>query len=205
MTTKLITAATFLPVTLAEAKAQCRVETSFTTDDTLLQLLIGVATDRCEQQLGRSIMRQTRELVIDAPFDGDMRLHWLPVLALESIKYLDTTGVEVTLASTEYSGDDLGDLDRLSYYVFPAYAKDWPTDVLDAPNAIRVRYRCGYSDSAIEATQQAAVPRPIKQWILMQVSTMYEHREEIAAGLAINALPERFVGGLLDRYRILAV
>jgi uncharacterized phiE125 gp8 family phage protein len=205
MTTKLITAATFLPVTLAEAKSQSRVEASFVTDDALITLLIAVATRRCEQEIGRSLMKQTRETVLDAPFPSALQLRWLPVLVIESIKYLDLAAVETTLVSTEYSSDDLVDIERNAFYVFPAFGKQWPSGVLDAPNAIRARYRAGYSDSATEAVQQAAVPEPIKQWILIQVSTMYEHREEIAAGVAVNALPGRFVPGLLDRYRIVSI
>jgi uncharacterized phiE125 gp8 family phage protein len=205
MSTKLITAPAFLPITLAQAKVQCRVETGVTADDALITTLIGVATQRCEQDIGRSVMKQTREVVLDAPFPTAVRVHWLPVLVIESIKYLNDAAVETTLAGTEYSSDDLADIERLSFYVFPAFAKQWPGDVLDAPNAIRVRYRSGYSDSATESVQQLAVPEAIKQWILMQVSAMYDQREGLAAGVTVNELPGRFVDGLLDRYRILLV
>lgn len=203
MTTKLITPPAAQPVTLSEAKAHCRVTGDL--DDALIDQMIVAATEDAELELCRSLMRQTRELILDGPtFPPAFRLDWLPVLAIEALSYVDpASGLLVTLPSTEYASDDLVDVERLWFTVHPAFGKAWP-DAQASPNAIRLRYRCGYSDGN-EAQQQQAVPAAIKQWILLQVAAMYEHREYIVAGVSMTELPGRFVGGLLDRYRIPSV
>jgi uncharacterized phiE125 gp8 family phage protein len=60
-------------------------------------------------------------------------------------------------------------------------------------NAVRVRYRAGYGDTA------DTVPKAIRAWILMHVAAMYEQREAVAAK-DIKALP--FLAGLIDQYRV---
>lgn len=196
MTTKLITPPQYEPVTLAQAKLQCRVEPAVTDDDALIALLISTARQRAEHELMRSLMRQTWEVALDDWGDG-IELAYPPVLAIDSVKYIDTAGTEQTLAANQYSLDR----DREPGWLVPAYGVTWPA-VLDTPNAVRVRYRAGYSDDASETTQQAAVPAAIKHWILIQVASLYAHREQIVAGVSIAELPTRFVAGLLDRYRI---
>jgi uncharacterized phiE125 gp8 family phage protein len=195
VTTKLITPPTVEPVTLAEAKAHCRVSVS--DDDTLIATLIAVARQRAEHQLRRSLCRQTWEVVLDE-FGQAIKLPYPPVLTVESVKYIDVDGVQQTLPGTEYALD----IDLEPGWVTPAYGKTWPS-TLDLPNAVRVRYRAGYSDSTDGPTQQAAVPVAIKHWILMQVGALYEQREAIAAGVSVAELPGRFVDGLLDRYRVM--
>lgn len=196
MTTKLITPPQYEPVTLTQAKLQCRVEPAVTDDDALIALLISTARQRAEHELMRSLMRQTWEVALDDWGDG-IELAYPPVLAIDSVKYIDTAGTEQTLAANQYSLDR----DREPGWLVPAYGVTWPA-VLDTPNAVRVRYRAGYSDDASETTQQAAVPAAIKHWILIQVASLYAHREQIVAGVSIAELPTRFVAGLLDRYRI---
>src|SRR5512139_1421702 len=63
MGVKLITAPTSEPVTLAEAKLQCRVDIS--TDDTLIGNLITAAREWCEAHDWRVYMPQTWELYLD--------------------------------------------------------------------------------------------------------------------------------------------
>lgn len=186
MTVKIITAPSVEPVTLAEAKSHCRVDGS--DDDALITALIVAARESAEHETGRALCTQTREIAFDE-FADELVLRGAPVQSVTSVKYINDSGVETTLANTEYSLDS----DSEPGIVSLAYGKSWPTVRLIA-NAVRVRYACGYGLAA-------AVPQSIKQWILLAVGTMYAQRETVGSNQSA-ALPDRFWHRLLDPYRI---
>jgi uncharacterized phiE125 gp8 family phage protein len=189
MTTRLITGPSIEPVTVVEAKLHLHVDDA--AEDTLIQALITAAREQCEHILGRSIMPQTWELVLDSfPKDGDIELLNPTIISISSIKYIDAlTANEVTLAANQYALDK----DNEPGWVMPASGFTWPA-ALEVANAVRVRYQAGYTDAA-------SVPASIKNWIKLAVGVWYRNRE---AGVeaAITTLPHDFFSGLLDRYRI---
>lgn len=187
MTTRLITAPATEPVTLAEAKLQCRIDDA--TDDALITSLITAAREQCEHILQRSLITQTWEKVLDAfPCDEDIELLNPSIIAITSIKYIDkTTALEVTLASNQYSLDK----DSEPGWVMPATGITWPA-TLDIANAVRVRYTAGYGDAT-------TVPAGIKNWILLAVKELYDG---CSTGNDNKKLPNDFLSGMLDRYRI---
>lgn len=182
-----ITAPAVEPLTLAEAKLHCRVDGS--DEDALITALIVAAREQAEHETGRALVTQTWELVHDA-FPEAFVLRRAPIQSVTSLKYLDSAdGTEQTLDPADY----LLDKDSEPGYVVPAYGKAWPA-TWPVPNAVRVRYVCGYGLAA-------AVPVAIKQWMLLAIGTMYAERETIIAGQAAS-LPDRFWAGLLDPYRL---
>lgn len=193
MALKLITAPSTFPVTLAEAKLHCRIDTN--ADDALVTSLITAATDMAEQQTGRAIMAQTWELTLDS-FPEAFQLTKVPVQSIVSLKYYDASGVQQTLAGANYAVDTADDFGVA--YVVPAYNAAWPT-TRDQANAVALRYVAGYADAA-------SVPEPIKQWVKLAVSTMYENREtEAYSSRAVSTTVQMgFVDRLLDRYRVVA-
>jgi len=183
---KLITPPSTEPVTLAQAKFDCRVDNTGDVDFDALQDenllgLIKTCTEACEHIIGRAIMPQTWELVLDAfPYDSDIELAHPPVQSITSIKYV-ANNAELTLATDKYTLDNEKEpCWVLSVDGFPA------TD--DVANAVRVRYLAGYANVD-------AVPYAIKQWIRSAVQ--YMHCNCDAGGL-----PAGFNSGLLDRVRI---
>ena len=195
MALKLITAATALAVSLVEAKAHLRVDTS--DDDTLITAMITAATEAAEQAMsskvgGRAIMPQTWELTLDL-FPEAFELTRIPVASVDSVTYQDATGSSTVLNSALYSLDNADDFGPA--YVVPAYGTEWP-ETRDEINAVQVRYAAGYTDAA-------AVPESIKSWIKLQVGAMYENRESetVGAGKAVNL---GFADRLLDRYKVWA-
>lgn len=191
MALQLITAPTTYPVTLAEAKLHCRVDTA--DDDTLITALITAATEMAETKTGRAIMPQTWELTLDS-FPDALELTRVPVQSITSVKYFDLAGVEQTLASNLYSIDKA---DHFGFaYVVPAYNNIWP-ETRDQINAVAVRYLAGY-------TNAASVPEGIKQWIKLMISTMYDNREtEAYSSRAVSTTVQMtFVDRLLDRYNV---
>lgn len=189
MTTRLITPPSSEPVTLAEAKLHLRVDHD--AEDALISALIASARAQCEHILGRSIMPQTWETVLDDfPVNNDIELLNPNVISITSIKYIDAlTANETTLAVNQYALDK----DSEPGWVMPASGASWPA-TLPVANAVRVRYEAGYADAA-------SVPEPIKSWIKLVVGSWYKNRET-AGENAQTALPRELTDGLLDRYRI---
>ena len=190
MALKLITAASALAVTLVEAKAHLRVDTS--DDDTLITAMITAATEAAEQATGRAIMPQTWELTLDA-FPAALELTRVPVDSITSVAYVDLDGTDQTLSALLYSLDNADDFGPA--YVVPAYDTEWP-DTRDQINAVKVRYVAGYANAA-------AVPESIKSWIKLQVGAMYESREIETIGMG-KPIALGFADRLLDRYKVWA-
>lgn len=217
MPSLLITPPAATPVTLADAKLHLRVDG--TDEDALITRLIAGAVAECEHILGRSLMTQTWELTLDA-FPGAtscigwagvggvggmaglagwagtqsqaFRLDRVPVQSIASLIYTDTTGAPITLSSGAYVLDN-ADGDGLAFVV-PAYNTTWP-DTRAEINAVRLRYVAGYASAA-------AVPDPIKDWLLLNVGSRYLQREAWTLGKTL--FENRFVDSMLDRYRVYA-
>lgn len=177
------------PVTLAEAKLHCRVETAFTDDDTLITALITAAREQAEHRMGRTVIASGWTLVLDA-FAAAIRLPMPRVTAVASVKYVDVDGVQQTLAGTDYSLDSASEC---ASWLLPAYGLDWPTP-RDQANAVEIVYTAGWANAG-------AVPQGIKQWILLAVGAGYAQRESIAERGPLD-LPRNFVDALLDPWRV---
>lgn len=184
MSLRLVTPAAALAVSLSEAKAQLRIDHS--DEDTLITSMITAATETAEQITGRAIMPQTWELTLDE-FPAVIELTRVPVASVTSVTYVDTAGVTQTLTGTRLRNVD----DYASALIVPAYNLEWP-DTLDDVDTVKVRFVAGYANAA-------AVPQPIKNWILINVASMYENRE---AESTKNMVSLKFVDGLLDRYKV---
>lgn len=188
MALKLITPATALAVSLAEAKLHLRVDTS--AEDTSITLMVMAAMEAAEQATGRAIMPQTWELALDA-FPSAFELTRVPAASVTSIKYWDTTDTQQTLGTQLYTLDNADDFS--SACVVPAYGGSWPT-AREQVNAVALRYVAGYADAA-------SVPAAIKGWLLLQVGAMFENRQ--AEG-AVQTYALGFADRLLDRYKVYA-
>lgn len=190
MTLRLITDATVEPVTLSEARLWCRIDADDTSEDALLTMLITSARQRAEHETGRSFISQTWERVVDAFPEVELELGQPPVISITSITYIDEDGTEQTLSSAAYVLDSATG----PGFVLPAEGYEWPA-TLDTANAVTVRFVSGFGADA------AAVASPIKQWMQMHIATAWKFRESVASGANVAELPNRYVDGLLDRYR----
>lgn len=178
---QLITAPTSDPVTLAEAKSQLRVDHS--DEDARIASLIKAATAYLDGRtgiLGRCLITQTWELLLDAFPDEDIEIPLGPVSSVTSIKYIDPNGIEQTIPGASYYVDTAS----LSAWVIPQ--DEWPLTMRTA-NAVAVRYVAG----------AAAAPEPIRHAILLLVATWYENR-------STGEIPAAF-GALITPFRRLSV
>lgn len=183
---KVITAPTSEPITLAEAKANLRVV--FDDEDDDISRMIRAARQMAEERLNRALMPQVLAFAADG-FCGPLRVPRPPLREVDSIKYVDTNGVEQTLTGTVYLLDDFVDPPMIS----AAYGTPWPTTRAQA-GAVVVQYQAGYADAA-------SVPEPIRQWMLLAINAFYEHRSAIATEQTY-ALPEDFACWLLQPYKV---
>lgn len=180
----LVTAPIEEPLTLAEAKAQLRVDTA--ADDSYITALIKAARERFEELTSRALVTQTWDLFLDIfpgggyyTRSGIVPLPLPPLQSVSSVKYTDLDGVLQTLASTEYLVDANGDPARL----VPAYQKSWPTTRAQLA-AVQIRFVAGYGGSV-------AVPESAKLAMKLAIGHWYENREQVVDG-RIAELPEGF-------------
>lgn len=160
-----VTAPSASPISLAEAKAQMRVEGS--DDDTIIQRLIDAAVAFVDVQgvLGFAMITQTwGEWVGQSP--GTVMLSLGPVQSVSAIKYYDTDGTLQTATLSDFNV--FGTPNRIT--ISPKSGKAWPTTQM-RDDAIKIEYVIGYGDAASD------VPQTIRHAILMLVAHWYENRE----------------------------
>jgi uncharacterized phiE125 gp8 family phage protein len=184
MTLKLITPPAE-SITLADAKLHCRITTS--ADDALVADLITAAREQAEHELGRGLGAQTWQLALDAFPTAAIDLVMPPVSSINAVLYVDSAGVQQTLAAEAYTLDAESDLEA---WLLPAEGYTWPA-TLDTANAVKVTFTTGL----------ATVPAPVRQWMLVRIGTLYAVRQGLVAG-QISDLPNAYVDRLLDRYRV---
>lgn len=191
------------PVSLEEAKRHLRVEHQ--EDDDYIEGLITAAREAAEMETGAALVVSTWEHILDgfpvATAHNPRRaieLHKHPVQSVESLEYLDTDGQTQSLSLSEdcqvvVEGElGLG-------YVYPAYGYTWP-QAQGSPGSVRVQFKAGWP---LDADEAPTTPQAIKQWILLGVGALYENREAVYTGRYVHDALKGFLGGLLDRYRVL--
>ena len=161
------------PVSLAEAKAHCRID--HTDDDALITAMIAAAVselDGWSGALGRALVTQTWS----QSFDGfPLRLR-LPLRAasIASLTYVDADGDTQTLACDQYALRR----DALGSFVEPAYDVNWPT-VRSQAASVTVSFVCGSAAADVDGAIKAA--------LLLRVGDLYENREASGPALFENA------------------
>jgi uncharacterized phiE125 gp8 family phage protein len=175
----LVTPAATEPVSTSEAKAHLRVDTA--DEDTLIASYVSAAVKYIETQTG-PLITQTWDYKVNREWPlvdnyYSIYLPFSPVQSVTSVTYVDINGATQTLSSGLYQTV----LSAPNPYLTKAHNQDWP-QIRDIPDAITVRFVAGYGNAA-------AVPAPIKSAILLMVGRLYEHREEVIAGVSAGIVP----------------
>ena len=187
----LITDATFEPLSIADCKTQLAIAPGDTAHDQILTGLITAARMYVEAHTGMAIPRQTWDYLIDTlPMSAEpIQLPKYPTASVTSIKYYDTAGVQQTWSSANY----VLSTGRNPCTVRLAYDCTWPSYRIQ-PDGIAIRLVCGY-------TSAAAVPRALKQALLLLVSHWFEQRTQEVTG-TITASLAHSLDALLMQYRM---
>jgi uncharacterized phiE125 gp8 family phage protein len=197
----IITGPTAEPVSLAEAKAQCRVTAS--DEDGLIGGYLAAARHHCEDYTRRSFSTETRQMTIDYgwPWVFDsctvskhtrIVLPRPPAQSVSSISYVDSNGATQTLDPSQYQFSK-GDIFA---YVDQAFGVTWPAPRMQL-DAITVQWICGYGGNP------SKLPEPIRQAILMLTAHFFQNRETVV-GTDSRVTPIELpyaVSALLSRYQ----
>lgn len=197
---KLVTAPADYPVTLEQAKAHLREDS--TDFDEQIQAFIEAATDDAEGFQGRALIDQTWDLTLDAWPDSvwqgirrvnEIRIPKPPLIEVGGVYYLDSSGAEQTLDASLYTVDTMNESGRVILK-----SGSWPT-LPELANAVRVRFRAGYLDQTVSPAV-SNVPKATFAAILIIIGDLYANRESVVLGQTVAKVPYA-ADRLLRRHR----
>jgi uncharacterized phiE125 gp8 family phage protein len=199
---RLVTDAASEPVTLADAKAYCRVDTS--DDDALITSLIASARRYVEKDTGLALKTQTWTAVFDRWPDGEGQglggvwtpgVHQLPVTMVTPTTTLDipkrpfqaVTQVRLKDAyggfTTVNSGVYFSEVSDMRGRVSRVLGQMWHVVIMAQSGAIEITFTAGF-----DASPYAGIPEDLIAVIKMLVKHWYDNREPIMDG-AVSQTP----------------
>ena len=165
------------PITLAEAKAHLRLET--TDEDALLAALIRAARLHLESQTGLCLISRPLRLYLDDWPEGRMiQIARGPVQTIEIVTVYDAVGTPVHVDMSGYMLDGAAQPARLILPERPATAR--------ALNGIEIDFTAGFGESG------ADVPDTLKRALLLHVAAMFELRGVLALDDQPGAVPQGY-------------
>ena len=201
MTVRQITEPPYEPITRAQAKLWCRIDSDITDQDAVIDMLIQGMREYEENLTGRAFVQRTFQLVTTCyeylNINGSSRLGIEiprpPLVSVESITYVDTGGTVTTLSASEYDVHTW----RIPGIVVEEWNSSWASYRRE-PDAIRVNFTAGYAPGSPpdEASYQEGLPANLKLWMQARISTLYENREQLIGNQM--QIPRDFADGLLD-------
>ena len=188
MTSILLTGPALEPVTLTEAKAHFRVDS--TAEDGLIQSLITAARLHVETLTGRALITQSWRMVLDDwPRSNVLTIPLGPLQQVTELRVYEDEDVLVTIAPTEYLVETVGVPARLAMRGH----QSWPKPGRPI-GGIEIDLVGGYGDLADD------VPRSLRQAILQIASHWFAHREAVGLGVGAVHVPAT-VDALLAPHR----
>ena len=176
------------PLTLSEAKAHLRVDT--TDEDTLISSLITAARIHIEMATGRALITQVWSLFLDAWPSGDaVPLPLAPLVSVGAVRTYDEQGVATALNAQDYFVDTVSQVPR----VVRVNGQIWSPPGQVA-NGIEIAFTAGYGANASD------VPEPLRQAVRLLVAHWFETREPVVMGGQADTVPTT-VDALVAPYR----
>lgn len=153
----------FASVTLAEAKEQCRLTSSFTMDDDYINGLILAAADCAQEYLhwmvSPGVVKQFAEEA------GEILLYGKFIDTITTVTAKNAQNEDVTLTADDYIYNDVTEAITID----------------DKYSDIFITYSCGADTDDL--------PHNVKQGILMLIATMYNNREDFVTGMSVEKMP----------------
>lgn len=173
MTTTILTPPTAEPLSLADIKAQLKIDTY--DEDDLLASLITTARQHLEAETGLCLMTQSLRLYLDDwPASEVIHLPKAPVQTIDTVTVYDENGNAVQASLQDHLLDGQARPARLWLRNPPLPGRPI--------NGIEIDFTAGYST----ATE---VPDTLRRAMSLHVATMYAYRGVVAPGDQPAALP----------------
>lgn len=192
MALSLVTApdASSAAVTLEAAKTQCALTGITEFDSFLSDQVIPAAIDRAQGETQRQILRAVWAWHLDAfPCAAWIEVPKPPLAKVLSVTYVDEAGVTQTWAPDQYLVDAPAGPRARRGRLAPAYGVSWP---LTRPqmSAVTIEFLAGYgADADAVVTTPDDVPALLRQALLIDIATLFEHREQVVTGTIATEIP----------------
>lgn len=164
------------PIDLEEAKDALRVD--YDDSDDLITAYLQAAREWVEKRIQLKLAVETWEFVIDKFPTNEIKLPFVPVVSVTSIKYDDADGNEQTVSPSTYALDSTS----TSAWIFSEVS--WPSTI-DAFNSVRIRFVAGFQDTSL-------MPGPVRAAVILKLKELFDGEDN---GTAIH--------GLLTNYYVL--
>lgn len=188
MATVLLSGPAVEPITLAEAKAHLRVDSS--GEDSLIQSLIMASRLHIEAALDLALITQSWRHQRDVwPPSRVLILPLRPIQSVTAVTLHDDDTASRSLDIEDFIVDGFANPARLVWRgpgAVPAAGM--------VANGIEIDFVAGHGNSP------ADVPQPIRQALLLLIAHWYEHREPVEIGATATTIPAG-VSELLMPYR----
>lgn len=148
-TYKITTEPTSEPLSLTEAKAHLYVDS--TDHDTLISALITAVRQSVESFTWRALCNQQQTKYFDytEASQAFLLITKGPVVSIDSVKYVDSTGALQTLSTDDYESDVISEPARIRITGMP--------QVKDVMNCLQVNFTCGYTQTSGSAVASDSV------------------------------------------------
>jgi uncharacterized phiE125 gp8 family phage protein len=148
-------------------------------EDSFIETLISSAREYAEETLTRAIGEQKWKLLLDDfPSEDYIELPFSPVTEVDSVTYINSTGVSATMSASESNGY-IVDTDSSPGKIFLSYGGQWPVFSAYPYNSVEIIYSCGYTNN---------VPEKIKNAILKMIGALYKYRDTGIPGEDLQAI-----------------
>lgn len=142
----------------------------------VLSMIPKAVTGRCQRETGLQLLTATYDLFVTR-LEERIVLPLPPLQTVVEVSYLDANAARVPVPFT-FSADDVLGLVYINYADLPDTSLYHP----QFERAAVIRFTCGYSNAD-------QIPTELTSGMLQHAATLYAHREEVVAGVAVNLLP----------------
>jgi uncharacterized phiE125 gp8 family phage protein len=159
------------PITLEQARAQCKIDADITDEDALLRVYIQAAREQVEDHCKITCCESTwRYTLREFPeSDGPLALPRGPLIEVLGVTYQDYGGNRVAYETFVTSGDIMPPT------IGPPYSSCWPFARCGSGSVV-IEYRAGYPGVGSPPGAET-VPAAMKRTMLALVSFWYENRD----------------------------
>jgi uncharacterized phiE125 gp8 family phage protein len=177
------------PLSVLQAKRQLRLEPEDTEEDDHIAELCAAAGRKVERDLGYPVLRQTCETHLDRFPSGPIWLGGGDDMTIVALRYVDSAGVEQTIAPTNYRLNAVGRVAE----VYPAPSFCWPSTQC-VPGAVVVEWQAGWAGPS-------DVPEDLVHAMKMLVGHWDRNREAVIVG-SISQEVKMAYDDLIEQFRV---